>query len=715
MIEGKLMTTTIGDARRRDPSKPKKVSNFRPDLEGMRAVAVLAVFADHLFGWPTGGFVGVDIFFVLSGFFITGLLLRERIETGTLSFGNFYIRRVRRIIPAALLVLVVTVASAYIVFPATRAKETLIDAIWAALFGANWRFEQVGTDYFQQGLPPSPLQHYWSLSIEEQFYFVWPVLLLGLFALTRKYHRRGRTTVRHGALAAFMFVIVAASFTWAVIESAQNPSSAYFSTFTRVWELGIGALIAILGPVIARIPAGSLRIALSYLGLVGVAASLFIINADTQFPGPGAALPVLSTALVIAAFHGAPVRGVPMLTNSVAAYFGKTSYALYLWHWPVIVILAAVLSDGPVYYVLAAALALILTYFSFTYFEDPIRRSKWLENEKIVHLGGDRSVRIGVDSWKVTGFVVVAALIGSLLTIQLYDRANRSGEQDETLVVTAFQDAQEHELAGLCTGANALINSAQCDPFIVNSDIRPSVDTFTKDTQGAFSCWRAKSGPLKPCTYGPTSADSVKVALIGDSHAASLMPGLSTQLFSKNWNLTTYLGDGCRWVLGIAGNCVGEVEKVHEEFLSGKFDVILTTASRRFGGLSTEGLTEKIAATWRPVTASGTRVVAIGDNPTVTDEVISCLTRFGADASDLSECGSSREDALQVEDPTAKAVPLVQDVQLVDQTDLFCLDNRCPAVIGNVIAYRDAGGHVTATYQKTLAPHLAERIAAAIA
>lgn len=166
------------------------ISSFRPDLQGLRAMAVIAVVLDHLLGWPSGGFVGVDIFFVLSGFFITGLLLRELHRTGGLSFKEFYIRRARRILPAALLVLLVTVVAGYIVFPATRAKETLVDTLWAALFAANWRFERVGTDYFQEGLPPSPVQHFWSLSIEEQFYFVWPAVLLGIFVIAAKFSLR---------------------------------------------------------------------------------------------------------------------------------------------------------------------------------------------------------------------------------------------------------------------------------------------------------------------------------------------------------------------------------------------------------------------------------------------------------------------------------------------------------------------------------------------
>src|SRR6184192_439573 len=148
--------------------------NVRADIQGLRAFAVLAVIGSHLAGWPTGGFVGVDIFFVISGFIITSLLLRVKEETGTISFAGFYQRRVRRILPAALTVLTATVLAAFAVLPKGRAAETLTDGIWALLFSGNWRFAVGGTDYFQEGQPPSPLQHFWSLGVEEQFYFVWP-------------------------------------------------------------------------------------------------------------------------------------------------------------------------------------------------------------------------------------------------------------------------------------------------------------------------------------------------------------------------------------------------------------------------------------------------------------------------------------------------------------------------------------------------------------
>ncbi len=159
---------------------------FRPDVEGLRALAVVAVIVDHLFDWPSGGFVGVDVFFVISGFLITGLLLKEYERTKTISFLDFYKRRVRRIMPAALLVLVVSTAVSFLVFNVVRAQASLWDAIWSALFVSNWHFASAGTDYFASDGPISPFRHYWSLSVEEQFYLVWPVLIFLVITFARR-------------------------------------------------------------------------------------------------------------------------------------------------------------------------------------------------------------------------------------------------------------------------------------------------------------------------------------------------------------------------------------------------------------------------------------------------------------------------------------------------------------------------------------------------
>ena len=213
---------------------------IRRDIQGLRAIAVALVIADHLIGRPSGGFIGVDVFFVLSGFLITGLLIRERERTGRISFRSFYVRRARRILPLAALVLVVTVSVSWLVFRTSRAVQTSVDALWSLLFAANWRFAAVGTDYLQAGVPVSPVQHYWSLAVEEQFYLAWPWLVLLAFWLATRFVRKPRLV-----LTVLFSVAIVSSLVWAFYEVESARTVAYFSTFSRAWELGVGALIAV--------------------------------------------------------------------------------------------------------------------------------------------------------------------------------------------------------------------------------------------------------------------------------------------------------------------------------------------------------------------------------------------------------------------------------------------------------------------------------------
>ena len=225
---------------------PSRGSRYRPDIQGLRALAVLAVIANHLAGWPKGSFVGVDVFFVISGYLITGILVREFETRQTISLLGFYARRIKRILPAGLFVIGVTLCATRVLAGIDRYHFTAADAIAAVEFRANWHFAQAGVNYFNQSLPPSPLQHYWSLSVEEQFYFVWPWVLLGLLLIGRRlrWWRHEHTRPVAGVAIA---VISGVSLAWAFAQTAGNPTTAYFSTLDRAWELGLGALIAIAG------------------------------------------------------------------------------------------------------------------------------------------------------------------------------------------------------------------------------------------------------------------------------------------------------------------------------------------------------------------------------------------------------------------------------------------------------------------------------------
>jgi peptidoglycan/LPS O-acetylase OafA/YrhL len=339
----------------------------------------VAVVLCHALGWPAGGFAGVDVFFVISGFLITGMLLRDVAADGTVRFGHFYAARVRRILPVALLALGVVVGVGFAVFNGPRAWQTVWDAVWSALFAMNWHLALDGTDYFAATGAESPLQHFWTLSVEEQFYLVWPLLVLLLVLAVPSASRRragGRLAVAAGAA-----LVVAVSLWWGVTQTAEAPTVAYFSTATRAWELAGGALLATLSPVLLRIPR-ALGGLMGWAGLAGVVASFLLLDPASAMPVPGALLPAGATALVLAGgVAGDPRhRHLFPLTNPVSTYIGDMSYSLYVWHYPVIVFAAVLLPPGELTTLVVLAVIGVVSAVSYLAVEQPIHRSPLLRS-----------------------------------------------------------------------------------------------------------------------------------------------------------------------------------------------------------------------------------------------------------------------------------------------------------------------------------------------
>ncbi|NUL43614.1 acyltransferase [Cellulosimicrobium funkei] len=666
-------------------------SSFRPDIQGLRAFAVIAVLLDHLFAWPAGGFLGVDVFFVVSGFLITGLLIREHERTGTISFRAFYGRRIKRILPASFLVLFVTVVASYVVFPETRARSTLLDAIWALFFAGNWRFATNGTDYFQEGTLPSPIQHYWSLGVEEQFYMVWPWLMLGLFALWAHFRRASTRTVLSMAIG----VIILGSFVWALTETASDPTWAYFSTLSRAWELGVGALLAVAGPLLLRIP-GVIRPYLTWAGLAGMVASVLWITSDGgAFPAPLAALPVLSVALVIAAGAGPAARAPWILTNPISRYIGDISFSLYLWHWPVIVLLVAVMPAGdPAYYLSALVLSVGLSVVSYHLIEDPLRRAAWLRRPT-GPVAGQRPQR-------PTRFRVAVVILGVVLVAGT-SMALVSQRTDPGPAPVA--ESSTEQLKEECLGAASVDSPVDCQAL--GDSLWPSIDTYATEVGGSFQCWREEGGDAFPeCDLGDANGD-LKVALRGDSHAASLLPALEPIAEEQGWELDVFTGWGCHWyVHDVGDNCYGPLEQAQERMLTGEpYDAVIVSSSRYDVVRSEQDRMERYEQAWAPVAARGTKIIVVADVPGTSEEALQCMTRVGFTPQD-HDCGTSRQEAFELVDPLPEVASRIEGAEVIDLTRYYCSDDFCPSVIGNAVVYRDSKAHTTATYVRTLKPTL---------
>jgi peptidoglycan/LPS O-acetylase OafA/YrhL len=362
------------------PDEPAPVSPagraFRPDVEGVRAIAVLLVIAAHAgVDQIAGGYVGVDVFFVLSGFLITGLLLKSYDSEHRISLLGFYARRMRRILPASTLVLLATVVGSYVYLGASRATHIAGDAQWTALFAGNLNFIQQSTNYFDAQLPPSPLQQYWTLGVEEQFYALWPLAIIAIVAVARRVPLRRK-------LGAALCLGIALSLWWSIVQTGNNGAEAYFSPFTRAWELGAGALLAVAAPGLLRLPR-FLGVAMSLGGVLAILAAALMFTPLTSFPGYAAVLPAGGAALAVAGGTIAPGAGAEVVLRAgVFQWIGRLSYSLYLWHWPLLTIAreyrGSYLPAGET--LLLCLLALALSAATFVVVEQPVRDSRWLKS-----------------------------------------------------------------------------------------------------------------------------------------------------------------------------------------------------------------------------------------------------------------------------------------------------------------------------------------------
>ena len=637
----------------------KARSGFRPDIEGLRGVAVLLVVVGHLTGWPRGGFVGVDVFFVISGFLITGLLVGERERTGRLSLLQFYLRRAWWLLPAGVLALVATDLAASLVLRPSQAHATLVDSAWAAGFLANLRFAAIGTDYFSLTRAPSAVQHYWSLSVEEQFYLVWPCLVIAAFAVGRR---------RAVAWVAGLAIVL--SLTWSVVSTARTPGSAYFSSPARAWELGAGALLMLIGP---RLPGW-----VAWVGGAGLVASVVVITPSTPVPGYALALPVLSTLAILGAGGSRLGLGLRPIR-----YVGAISYSLYLWHWPVIV-LGGTLRGGTTPLAKAAllALALLLAVASYQLVERVFRYPRPVAP-------AHRQLRRGAAA---TSYAMV--LLGALAaTWALSGPPPAEAPERAAVVQPGIQgvDLTSELRAGLSlqqwpTDLEAKLADAGAPEWIHDK------------------CLDVSKKNLERCVYGPAGATE-SVALLGDSVGVSWMPALRRAADIRGARVHVLTRRQCPNVRGfVSPSCtehqnwaIGAVRQLRPE---------LVVLSARYEGSPTpeqwrEGLTRMIAEV-----SPYTRHVVVLAPPPDTANLQSCYTRTSTPADcvqPLSRRWTSYSNA-------ERAAAAAGHAEFVDPVRWFCLQDRCPAVVADLPVMFD-GRHLAAQFASRLTPQM-ERVLA---
>lgn len=708
-----MATITRSSSSRGKPTPP--MATQRLDIQGLRMVAVMLVVFSHLFGWPRGGFIGVDVFFVISGFLITGSLLHTFEKTGRISFSGFYRRRIRRIMPVATLVLVVTCITAWLVVSAARAKSTLLDAVWAFFFVSNWRFGLEGTDYFTASGPTSPLQHYWSLSVEEQFYFVWPavVLAIGVVVTRMQWSRNARLATSAGV----MGLVVAASFAYSAADTAANPTWAYFSTMTRVWELGVGALLAISISYFERIP-DRLRPFIAWTGLTAIGVGSFTISADGGgFPAPWAAVPVLGAALIILAGVAGEQRYLQVLTNRGSTYIGDISYSLYLWHWPVIILLAVLMESDPYYYISALLLMFGLSVASYHFFENPIRQSNWLGTRAEKH---DRSI-LDASRWRLRALrmneqnqaIGIASL--ALVTAGLVAYVLQPMEPP-TAPPARAQVAQSHTVSGapdadLAAQISAAVNATEWP------ELNPSMDDAIQGKQApedVVPCGAVKRLPASSCTWGNPDAEK-SIMLLGDSVAMTYVAPLRNFALNSNgqWNIRAEAMFGCRFVditfrddNAFSESCPGRKSDAITAVNEARPDVVII--ANGYGNTDSAEWEAGITRLTSQFAANVGKIVFLAAPPNG-KKPADCYNRASTPADCLSEVSDAWTERAAVEQRIAQSMGAV----FLDSREWFCTsDNYCPSFVGTTPVKLDAT-HMTPEYADLMSTSFAARLRSA--
>lgn len=695
-----------------------KVTSARFDIEALRAFAVTIVVLFHagLLSIP-GGFIGVDVFFVISGYLIIGALYREYLSEGRIKIVDFWGRRARRLLPASSLVLLTSIVLAYFVSGASTLRDIQYDIVAAATYLANFRFAATGSDYWAPEYI-SPALHFWSLSVEEQFYIVVPIAVLLAHVILWKVPVR---FMRHGFIA-LVWITLLASFGYALYLVSENPIAGYYQTLGRAWEFSAGGLVAVSA---IKLPAKAInRHRLLAVGWLGLGLSAVLINESFSYPGVTTIIPVVLTAFLLWLGRGSKSIAAVELAESksrrlklLIAQIGTHSYSIYLWHWPVLWFIAEVWGGedknpnalAPLLSVAGIVITLGLAYLTKRFVEDPIRFRRDLAVSSIA------SLRSGF-KWSFVAVSVVG--MTSLLPVAAFGPAPGStaaptipAEEVDKDSAQAWFENLITDYAPAVTTNNSLLTAA------------PALDSLLTDLPSSRDdgchAETLQKEPTARCSYGAEGSAKV-VYLFGDSHAQHYFDGLAIAAKERGIELRVRTRSGCP----VANVTVWDSELdapyaqcdkfrrlVIEEIQLEKPDLVIlssltrTTLADRQTGEKTI-LKSKAQAMWvkgytktiNVIAKKDIPVVVLRDTPQWGFEIADCLAAYPADDCRITRGVGMASAVMDID--IANAIP---NALGLDPLSLACGEKNCYAIRSNIITMRDSS-HFTATYSKALAP-----------
>jgi len=673
------------------------------EIQGLRAIAVLGVVLYHAnFKWIPGGFLGVDVFFVISGYLISQLIVKEIASTGKINLANFYARRLRRLLPAAILVIISTIAVGKNLVSPVRYRDLGFDALSSIFYGSNYRFYLSQTDYLNIGEKPSLFLHFWSLAVEEQFYLFWPILL---FIGWQFFKRFG----------VFLILLVAlvSSFYYSFEITETDPLLAFYSLPSRVWEFALGALTFLVVSKISNIYR-FIRFLFGWVGLSALIYSMLIIKDSQPFPGTVALIPTLATAGVIAASSKGKFFCSFIITNPIFYGIGAVSYSLYLWHWPLFQLMGEVIGPefNEINLIIYSVILTTLTVATYFVVEKPIRDYKRLA----------RRASYGFAWGGAVSFIAVLLalnIIGTLDGLTNPTRSNLIAQTNSNSVVTSPSPTpsvviSENKELGLRTnypkGTSTPIDLATVTKVYYDT----SCQSKTKDINP------------KNCVYGDPNG-SRNLILFGDSHATQWMPALNAIGLKNNFKITAFTKSGCP-----AANL-----SVLYEFKPGQYreypecaiwrsnviaelsalpnlDLIILAATSSYddGKDSKRNLDYWVngyESTISNLQKYRDKIIILNDTPHPgSPSALDCLGKNLATPSNCDMSVSQTVDQINRLD-ALNQIGLQNSIPIVNPVPWLCNQSICPAVLDGIPAYVDAS-HLSAQMSEHLAPLLEQSI-----